>query len=197
MRLPYVPNPPINLDATGRAVLNQILARRGGSGLISLDRTLLHSPIVAGGWHSFFGAIYSGSILRADLLELAICRVALLNQAWYQYDGHVKTLTRCEEFDLAKLKIVETLQPSDRGPLSLQQWAVLKYADAMTKDVTVGDTVFGELQNSGLNDREIIELTLAIAAYNGVSRFLVALDVGERNSQPTATEAMEASESQS
>lgn len=185
MRLPYIPNPPVNLDATGRAVLSQILARRGENGLIALDRTLLHSPIIAGGWHSFFGAIYSGSILRADLLELAICRVALLNRAWYQYDGHIKALTRCEGFDSAKLEIIETLQPSDRGPLSLQQWAVLRYADTMTKDIRVPDAVFRNLQDSGLNDREITELTLAIAAYNGVSRFLVALDVGERNSQPT------------
>lgn len=153
MRLPYVPNPPVDLDAAGRAVLSEILARRGGSGLISLDRALLHSPIIAGGWHSFFGAIYSGSILLHDLLELAVCRVALLNRAWYQYDGHVRALARCEGFDSAKLKIVETLQPSDRGPLSLQQWAVLRYADAMTKDIAVHDTVFRDLRNSGLNDR--------------------------------------------
>jgi alkylhydroperoxidase family enzyme len=181
MRLPYTPNPPINLDAAGRAVLSQILARRGESGLLSLDRTLLHSPIIAGGWHSFFGAIYTGSILRADLLELAVCRVALLNRAWYQYDGHINALKRCEGIDSEKLKVIEMVQPSDRGPLSLQQWAVLRYADAMTKDITVPDTIFRDLQNSELNDREITELTLTIAAYNGVSRFLVALDVGERN----------------
>ncbi|KAM0263185.1 hypothetical protein ACHAQJ_001340 [Trichoderma viride] len=183
MRLPYVPNPPINLDAAGGAVLDQILARRGGRGLLSLDRALLHSPIVAGGWHSFFGAIYSGSTLRPDLLELAVCRVALLNRAWYQYDGHMSTLKRFEGFDSAKIKVVETLQPSDKGPLSLDQWAVLRYADAMTKDITVDDTIFEHLQNSGLSDREIVELTLTVAAYNGVSRFLVALDVGERNSE--------------
>ncbi|KAH8124970.1 AhpD-like protein [Trichoderma asperelloides] len=180
MRLPYVPNPPVDLDAAGRAVLSEILARRGGSGLISLDRALLHSPIIAGGWHSFFGAIYSGSILLHDLLELAVCRVALLNRAWYQYDGHVRALARCEGFDSAKLKIVETLQPSDRGPLSLQQWAVLRYADAMTKDIAVHDT-----------------LTLTIAAYNGVSRFLVALDIGEMNLKPTAIEATDPSNSSS
>ncbi|KAL9468296.1 hypothetical protein ACSS6W_009990 [Trichoderma asperelloides] len=182
MRLPYVPNPPVDLDAAGRAVLSEILARRGGSGLISLDRALLHSPIIAGGWHSFFGAIYSGSILLHDLLELAVCRVALLNRAWYQYDGHVRALARCEGFDSAKLKI---------------QWAVLRYADAMTKDIAVHDTVFRDLRNSGLNDREIIELTLTIAAYNGVSRFLVALDIGEMNLKPTAIEATDPSNSSS
>ncbi|KAL7914005.1 AhpD-like protein [Trichoderma velutinum] len=183
MRIPYVPNPPIDLDTAGRAVLDQILARRGRSGLLSLDRTLLHSPVVAGGWHSFFGAIYSGSVLRADLLELAICRVALLNRAWYQYDGHIAMLHRCEGFDSSKLKVVETLRPSDRGPLSLDQWAVLRYADAMTKDIAIQDEIFTELQNSGLSSREIVELTVAVAAYNGVSRLLVALDVGERNSE--------------
>ncbi|KAL7931442.1 AhpD-like protein [Trichoderma chlorosporum] len=181
MRLPYVPNPPVGLDATGRAVINQILARRGRAGLISLDRTLLHSPTIAGGWHSFFGAIYSGSVLRVDLLELAICRVALLNRAWYQYDGHIDTLRRCEGFNTAKARIVETPQPLDRGPLSLDQWAVLRYADAMTNNIVIEDELFTELQTSGLSDREIMELTVVVAAYNGVSRFLVALDVGERN----------------
>lgn len=67
----------------------------------------------------------------------------------------------------------------------------------MTKDIAVHDTVFRDLRNSGLNDREIIELTLTIAAYNGVSRFLVALDVGERNSKPTVIEATDPSNSSS
>ncbi|EHK18827.1 uncharacterized protein TRIVIDRAFT_121115, partial [Trichoderma virens Gv29-8] len=147
----------------------------------SLDRTLLHSPTIAGGWHSFFGAICSGSVLRADLLELAICRVALLNRAWYQYDGHIAMLHRCEGFGSAKMSVLETLQPSDRGLLSLDQWAVLRYADAITRNIAIEDEIFAELQNSGLSSREIVELTVAVAAYNGVSRFLFALDVGERN----------------
>ncbi|QYT05450.1 hypothetical protein H0G86_012343 [Trichoderma simmonsii] len=81
------------------------------------------------------------------------------------------------------MKVVETLRPSERGPLSPDQWAVLRYADAMTKDIAIDEEIFTELQNSGLNSREIVELTVAVAAYNGVSRFLVALDVGERNSE--------------
>jgi hypothetical protein len=32
-----------------------------------------------------------------------------------------------------------------------------------------------------LGDREVVELTASVAAYNCVSRFLVALDVGECN----------------
>jgi alkylhydroperoxidase family enzyme len=56
---------------------------------------------------------------------------------------------------------------------------VLRYADAMTRDVIVSDVVFEALKEVGFCEREIVELTVVIAGYNCVSRFLVALDVGE------------------
>ena len=52
----------------------------------------------------------------------------------------------------------------------------------MTLDVQVPDSVFAELKKS-FSEREVVEITATIAAYNCVSRFLVALDVGERNAQ--------------
>lgn len=60
--------------------------------------------------------------------------------------------------------------------------AVLSYTDAMTLNVTVPDEVFGKLK-AHYSDKEVVEITATIAAYNCVSRFLVALDVGERNAQ--------------
>jgi alkylhydroperoxidase family enzyme len=60
--------------------------------------------------------------------------------------------------------------------------AVLEYTDAMTTNVTVPDGVFAELKKY-FNEREVVEITATIGAYNCVSRFLVALDVGERNGQ--------------
>jgi alkylhydroperoxidase family enzyme len=53
----------------------------------------------------------------------------------------------------------------------------------MTLDIRVPDAVFEELKGAGFSEREIVEITATIAAYNCVSRFLVALDVGERNAQ--------------
>ncbi|KAL9006289.1 MAG: hypothetical protein Q9188_000946 [Gyalolechia gomerana] len=70
--------------------------------------------------------------------------------------------------------------------LSEQQWAVMAYTDAMTKDVKVNDAVFMELRK-WFNEREIVEITATIAAYNCVSRFLVALDVGEMNNAAELT----------
>lgn len=52
----------------------------------------------------------------------------------------------------------------------------------MTLDVQVPDAVFAELKKL-FSEREVVEITATIAAYNCVSRFLVALDVGERNAQ--------------
>jgi alkylhydroperoxidase family enzyme len=50
----------------------------------------------------------------------------------------------------------------------------------MTVGVEVDDAVTEKLKNF-LSDKEVVELTATIAAYNCVSRFLVALDVGECN----------------
>ena len=61
------------------------------------------------------------------------------------------------------------------------EWAVLKYADEMTRNVEVAPSTFEALKKVGLSEQEIVELTATVASYNMVSRFLVALDVGEQN----------------
>jgi alkylhydroperoxidase family enzyme len=53
---------------------------------------------------------------------------------------------------------------------------VIRYAAQMTLDVTVTDEVFAQLQTH-FNTTELVELTAAIATYNMVARFLVALGV--------------------
>jgi alkylhydroperoxidase family enzyme len=60
--------------------------------------------------------------------------------------------------------------------------AVLSYTDAMTLNVRVPEDVFAKVKEH-FSEREVVEITATIAAYNCVSRFLVALDVGERNAQ--------------
>lgn len=72
-------------------------------------------------------------------------------------------------------------QALEESALRPVQRAVIAYTDQMTRNVRVDQEVFDALKNVGLGDREIVELTAAIAGYNCVSRFLVALDVGENN----------------
>lgn len=66
------------------------------------------------------------------------------------------------------------------GGLSQKQLAVVVYSDAMTRSVKVPDEVFAELKKY-FSEQEVVEITATVAAYNCVSRFLVALDVGEKN----------------
>jgi alkylhydroperoxidase family enzyme len=183
MRLPYVPNPPENLTPQDEQIVQRILSRRGSRGLIPLDRTLLHSPPVADGWNTLLGAIRTKTSLSTDLREIAICRVALINEAWYEWMHHAPILLSEEGFTEEMLRVVRRLaQGPGRDPLSEKQWLVLRYADAMTRDVKVDEELFEELKTKGgFGEKEIVELTATIATYNCVSRFLVALDVGEMN----------------
>jgi hypothetical protein len=60
---------------------------------------------------------------------------------------------------------------------------VLRYTDEMTRNIAVSEGTFRNLKLY-FSDKEIVELTLTIGGrgvYNCVSRFLMALDVGERN----------------
>lgn len=58
--------------------------------------------------------------------------------------------------------------------------AVLQYTDASTKNIRVSDEVFSKVKEL-FDDKEMVELAATVGAYNCVSRFLVALDVGEMN----------------
>ncbi|CAG7919357.1 unnamed protein product [Penicillium olsonii] len=191
MRLPYAPStPPADAPADTADIYARIAERRNPRPLIPLDLSLLHSPPVADGWNSFIGAIRSRTLVDSGVMELAVCRVAVLNNAIYEWNAHAplalkggvkpeqlhaaRVLPSTAEGDVAEL---------EKSPLTPQQRAVLRYTDQMTRTITVQEDVFAELKTVGYDDREIVELTTGIAGYNCVSRFLVALDVGENNAR--------------
>lgn len=182
MRIPYVPNPPEATNETDAAIVERVQARRGSRGLIPLDLALLHSPPVADGWNAFLGAIRTRTTLPDDLRELIICRVAVHNHAWFEWGHHAPLLKDAG----ASEEVLQLLQRTDAQDsevdalLTPEKAAALRYTDAMTKTVTVPDEVFAELKRH-FGDREVVEITSTAAAYNCVSRFLVALDVGEMN----------------
>ncbi|EGR50616.1 uncharacterized protein TRIREDRAFT_21746 [Trichoderma reesei QM6a] len=170
MRLPYVPDPPPTSTPQDAAIVQRIRDRRSPRPLQALDLTLLHSPPVADGWNSFLGAIRTRTSLADDVRELAISRVAVCNKAWYEWAHHAPLAVQGGVSEEAM----------EVGLLSERQWAVLVYADEMTRNVQVKDETFAALKGF-FSDQEVVEITATVAAYNCVSRFLVALDVGEKN----------------
>ncbi|KIW24783.1 uncharacterized protein PV07_10476 [Cladophialophora immunda] len=181
MRLDYVPNPPTNLSPEDQEVLERVKARRGAMGLIALDLTLLHAPKIADGWNALLGAVRTKNSLPDDIREIAICRPALINRAWFEWNAHAPILLNSAGFSEEKLSVVKQLHPTSKGALDDRQWAVLRYADAMTREVSVPQSVFDEVKAAGFSNQEIVEMTATVASYNMVSRFLVALDIGEAN----------------
>lgn len=81
MRIPYVADPPSTSSLEEARILSNIEARCSKGSMLELDRALLHSFPVANGWNSFFGVIRSQTTHPDDLRELAICRLATVNNA--------------------------------------------------------------------------------------------------------------------
>lgn len=160
-------------EGTGE-ISARIRERRGGI-LRPLDGMLLHSPEVADGWNLLLGAIRNRCRLAADVRELIIMRIAVLNNADYEWGAHLPEAlgSGLQQEQLAQLREAE---PGASADFSATQRAVLSYVDVMTRDIAVPDEVFDALRPH-FGETELVEITATVAAYNMVSRFAVALQV--------------------
>jgi alkylhydroperoxidase family enzyme len=161
-------------------LVDAILARRGGA-LLNLDKALLWSEPLARGWNVYLKAVRTELPTSRRLRELGICTVALLTGAHYEYHHHAPDFLAAGGTQ-AQLDALNTFVQSDpRGvpadpALGEVEALVIRYAAQMTLDVRVSDEVFNALR-AHFNETQIVELTSAIATYNMVARFLVALGI--------------------
>ncbi|MPQ98450.1 carboxymuconolactone decarboxylase family protein [Modestobacter sp. I12A-02628] len=149
-------------------------ARRGGE-LSGLDRLLLHSPPVAEGWNALLGALRNRTTLPAELTELVVLRIAVLNGAGFEWAAHEPAARRAGVTDV-QLAALRADDPAGSGEFTAAQAAVLRATDASTRDVVVPEGVFDGLREH-LDDRQVVELLVTVGGYAMVSRFLVALEV--------------------
>ena len=156
-----------------KALAEQIRRERGGLG--ELYRTLLNSPPVARGWLNLLTAIRQQCELSDRYREIVIIRIAVLNGADYEKQSHIPHARKAGMSD-AQIEALSDWRNA-QAQFDESDRAVLAYTDAMTKDVQVSDAVFAEVRKR-FDDRQLTELTATIAAYNLVSRFLIALQVG-------------------
>jgi alkylhydroperoxidase family enzyme len=167
-RIPY-PDP----SRYEREPLAERIRRERGGKILNLYRMLLHSPPFAEGWLGFFTAVRQKGTLPGRHRELAILRIAVLNGADYEFAAHVPFALK-EGFEQPQLDALrdgrtpEGLTDADR--------AVIAYADAMTREIHVGDEVFARVR-AHFGERDIVELTATVAGYNCVSRFLEAMRI--------------------
>lgn len=176
MRLPYIPDDPQMSNDSDQAIVTAVKERRGGK-LIELDKALLHAPPIAGGWNAFLKAVRTQNSLPDSIREVAISRVAALNQAWYEWEAHAPLLQKTGAVSEEAVEKLKDKNSTGEG-LDEKHAAVVAVTDAMTLGVIVPDGKMEKLK-SLFSDREVVEIVATVSAYNCVSRFLVALDVGE------------------
>ena len=162
-------------------LVDAILARRGGQ-LINLDKALLWSEPLARGWNTYLKAVRTELPTSRKLRELGICTVALLTGARYEYHHHAPdflaaggTQGELDALNRVALRSDPRIDAQDDALGEVEQ-LVIRYAAQMTRDVKVDDALFAALQQH-FDTTQIVELTSAIATYNMVARFLVALGV--------------------
>ncbi len=171
-RVPFVP-----ADLAEPAdIVNAVRARRGGK-LLNLDRMLLNSPPLAAGWNTFLGAVRTSLVLDARLRELAMCVVAVINRAEYEFTQHAPLYVKAggTEAQVQAMRDPDAALRSE-GVFGEAELAALAVTVEMTRHVQVRDESFAALRRH-VGEREAVEFVAVVAAYNMVSRFLVALDV--------------------
>ena len=161
------------------AVADRIRDRRPAGQLRPLDRVLLHSPQVADGWNMLLGTLRSGTSVPPALRELIILRIAVLNEAPYEWASHEGDARAAGLGDA----VLATLRHEVPDPTVLTQThplagLVVEATDLMTRKLTVPDAVLDTLHHE-LGVVQTVEAIVTIAAYNMVSRLVVALGVEE------------------
>jgi 4-carboxymuconolactone decarboxylase len=161
-----------------------ILAERGRISL--LYQVLLNSPPIAEGWEKLLTAVRNRTLIPPHLRELVILRVAVQNRASFEYAAHVPHalaagVPQAKIDALAAWKPGGALAqaPAAPDPFDDDERLVLELTDAMTHDIDVPDALMDRLR-SRFDARGVVEVVTTVAAYNMVSRFLVALNVVHR-----------------
>jgi alkylhydroperoxidase family enzyme len=161
-------------------LVDAILERRGGA-LLNLDRALLWSEPLARGWNVYLKNVRTGLATSRKLRELGICTVALITGAHYEYHHHAPDFLAAggsqAELDALNRFVDTGAQATPGGAaLGVDEALVVEYAASMTRDVKVPDALFDRMR-ARFDTTQVVELTAAIATYNMVARFLLALGV--------------------
>lgn len=172
-RLPYKPED----TAEPQDLISAMRTRRGGH-LLHLDRMLIYSPAFAKGWNAFLSTVRGELDLPAKFRELAICVVAVANEANYEFHHHAPELAAAGATP-AQIEALAVPQAASSNTELFDQAerAVIDLALALTCNVRVDDAIFDAAASALNSEQRLVELIGVIACYNMVSRFLVAFEI--------------------
>ena len=174
-RLPLLTN-----EQVGSTDLVASIRKRRGGELTDLDRLLLHSPAFATGWGELMGRVRGALDMPPLLRELAMCGVAALTGAEFEFYHHAPIYLEAGGSleQLAALRRLGEDNAVAADPLfDPDQQATLALVVEMTRQVKVSDATFARARAVLGSDQKMFELVGVIAAYNMVARILVAMQL--------------------
>ncbi len=167
-RFPYA-----DVTASHIAPLAEELGKARGGKLLNVDKTLLHNPEFARASREFFRVIRTTFELPSRLRELVSLRVAVLNRAPYEFVQHAPLALK-EGYTQAQLDALQ--EPGAPAGFDEMDTLVIRFCDAMTRDVQVPQDLFDEVRRH-FSEKRMVELVAVIASYNYMSRFLEAFEI--------------------
>ncbi|MGO9833011.1 MAG: carboxymuconolactone decarboxylase family protein [Polyangiaceae bacterium] len=140
---------------------------------LNLFRMLAHSPPVMSGFAKLGGALLQDAALDPRLREIAIVRIGLLAGASYEVEKHT-AIARAVGLTGGE---IAALRPGEsRASLSDAARAVIDLADELFDRARATDAVLTRVRQH-LDDRQLVELVVAIGYYGLVCRVLETLGV--------------------
>lgn len=160
-------------DPAPEELVAAMRARRPNGELIGIDRVLLKSFPLATGWNQLLGRVRAEFSLSLEYRELIMLRVAVLNDADFEWNVHYPAYLAAGgsemKADAVKQSLIADL-------FDANEKALLRLTDQSTRQVKVDVEVIEDLKHL-FGEVETVEAVATVAAYNMVSRFLVALDI--------------------
>ncbi len=174
-----MPNIPYRtkFDAEAERVAVDVRVRRGGR-LLNLDRMLLYCPPLAEGWAYLMVRVRKGYRITPRERELAICAVAAMNEAHYEFHHHIGPLIAAggSQAQVDALKDVAAAS-TDATLFDATERAVLAFALDSTRAVKIRPETMAAVNAAFPTPEQVFELMMVIASYNMVSRVLVGLGI--------------------
>ncbi|MBD1403975.1 carboxymuconolactone decarboxylase family protein [Leclercia adecarboxylata] len=165
---PWQDGEPVDAD-----LLNAMKARRPGGELIGIDRILLKSFPLATGWNELMVRVRQQFSLSLEYRELIMLRVASLNKAEFEWNVHYPAYLNAG----GTAEKAAALEPVSVSSLFNEtETLLIRLTDQSTHGVVVDADIIDELKRR-LGEKETVEAVATVAAYNMVSRFLVALAI--------------------
>ncbi len=155
-------------------LLAGVRARRPDGELIGIDRVLLRSSLLAAGWNELLGRVRADFSLDLEYRELIMLRVAVLNRADFEWDVHYPAYLQAGGTEEKCLVLREQDAVSDL--FGEEERALIRLTDQSTEHVEVDPEVIEEVKRL-FGEARTVEAVATVAAYNMVSRFLVALAI--------------------